>query len=335
MEGGGDAELEAHLARAVAAIEAAERVRREEHDRNGLSTRPHREGRVPLSDAFRGMSLGDVLGRPKPRDGRGRSQGTAHPYDDPGRWDAAAGESPGAGGGPVGGTSMSARRAEAEASFAGVGLGEVLSRAPRRSRPRGLVDDSPPPPRPPARNDGSGVADGVVSHGGARGAGGEGLEEVLRGSQRRVPTSLADAVAPPRPLPRRDGAGAANRVVARGHGGDDDEWGDVGGLEGAFPAARETSGGRRMPEAPPSDPKAAMKKLDRFLYSPNHPRVKSSKSADATECSVCLDAFKLRQELRRFRCGHFFHQRCIGEWFKTGDMRCPMCRYDPWSRKCG
>ena len=125
-------------------------------------------------------------------------------------------------------------------------------------------------------------------------------------------------------------------------GGADDEWGDIGGLSGAFPAARADpgggQGGRRMPEGPPSDPKTALKKLDRFLFSPEHPRVKSSKQlsedSDSCECSICLDNFKLRQEVRRFRCGHFFHNRCIEGWFKTGDFRCPMCRYNPWTRKC-
>ena len=62
------------------------------------------------------------------------------------------------------------------------------------------------------------------------------------------------------------------------------------------------------------------------------PGSKGSQSADSTqtECSICLDAFVLQEKLRRIKgCGHLFHQRCIREWFATGDSRCPMCRYDP------
>jgi len=102
-------------------------------------------------------------------------------------------------------------------------------------------------------------------------------------------------------------------------------------LGDAFPAAAAAearAGGRRVPDGPPSDPAVALKKLDRFLFSRDHPRVKSSKQ-DCSECSVCLDAFKLGQEVRQ--CS-FFNAFCDYKGFQRfvlfsdfGDFNSPQC----------
>ncbi|CAG9462165.1 unnamed protein product [Pedinophyceae sp. YPF-701] len=48
------------------------------------------------------------------------------------------------------------------------------------------------------------------------------------------------------------------------------------------------------------------------------------------ECAICLVEFEEGQALRLFKgCRHVFHEECVSEWFKTGDFRCPMCRWDP------
>ena len=35
-----------------------------------------------------------------------------------------------------------------------------------------------------------------------------------------------------------------------------------------------------------------------------------------TECSVCLENYESGQVVCRMPCGHFFHRRCLDEWFK-------------------
>lgn len=48
------------------------------------------------------------------------------------------------------------------------------------------------------------------------------------------------------------------------------------------------------------------------------------------ECAICLENFKFGQVLAVFGagCRHTFHQACVVEWFRTGDVRCPLCRYE-------
>ena len=57
----------------------------------------------------------------------------------------------------------------------------------------------------------------------------------------------------------------------------------------------------------------------------------------AEECAVCLGEFEQGDQLRRMRCGHFFHCACIDEWLiGKGRARaassgahlptCPLCK---------
>jgi hypothetical protein len=43
-------------------------------------------------------------------------------------------------------------------------------------------------------------------------------------------------------------------------------------------------------------------------------------------CTVCKDAFKVGDKLRRLPCKHLFHENCIIPWLKLHDT-CPTCRY--------
>eukprot|EP00484_Ammonia_sp_Unknown_P000342 CAMPEP_0197022320 /NCGR_PEP_ID=MMETSP1384-20130603/3210_1 /TAXON_ID=29189 /ORGANISM="Ammonia sp." /LENGTH=442 /DNA_ID=CAMNT_0042450343 /DNA_START=121 /DNA_END=1449 /DNA_ORIENTATION=+ len=43
-------------------------------------------------------------------------------------------------------------------------------------------------------------------------------------------------------------------------------------------------------------------------------------------CSICLEAFKDGEEVRRLPCLHFFHKHEIDRWLKTGNDKCPICR---------
>lgn len=43
------------------------------------------------------------------------------------------------------------------------------------------------------------------------------------------------------------------------------------------------------------------------------------------ECSICMCEVRPRQ-LKRLECGHEFHRRCVGKWFRRGSLTCPMCR---------
>ncbi|KAK9814168.1 hypothetical protein WJX72_001557 [[Myrmecia] bisecta] len=80
--------------------------------------------------------------------------------------------------------------------------------------------------------------------------------------------------------------------------------------------------------------RAAIALLEKFTYSEAtfaaRRRRPSAQGSEHPECSICLDAFNHQQQLRGFSgCGHCFHERCISEWFSTGDTRCPNCRWDP------
>lgn len=45
------------------------------------------------------------------------------------------------------------------------------------------------------------------------------------------------------------------------------------------------------------------------------------------KCCVCLAGMRESQDLRDLpRCGHRFHDKCIGKWLKAGHPTCPVCR---------
>jgi hypothetical protein len=54
---------------------------------------------------------------------------------------------------------------------------------------------------------------------------------------------------------------------------------------------------------------------------------KDNKEIQETKCSICLLNYEEDEELRKLICSHFFHKRCIDNWFKNSST-CPICRMD-------
>nr|CAB3265625.1 E3 ubiquitin-protein ligase RNF126-like [Phallusia mammillata] len=52
------------------------------------------------------------------------------------------------------------------------------------------------------------------------------------------------------------------------------------------------------------------------------------------ECSVCMEAFKLKDEAKKLPCSHFFHIPCIEPWLKLHNT-CPICRKLVEDPQCG
>ena len=43
-------------------------------------------------------------------------------------------------------------------------------------------------------------------------------------------------------------------------------------------------------------------------------------------CCICLEKIKSNEEIGQLPCDHFFHFKCIQEWFNTNyDNKCPLC----------
>jgi hypothetical protein len=46
-----------------------------------------------------------------------------------------------------------------------------------------------------------------------------------------------------------------------------------------------------------------------------------------TACAVCQERGEDAEQWHKLYCGHFFHSRCILQWFHR-DVHCPVCRAD-------
>ena len=44
-------------------------------------------------------------------------------------------------------------------------------------------------------------------------------------------------------------------------------------------------------------------------------------------CTICCEDIIYSQIIRKFKCGHTFHYKCIDEWLEN-NTKCPICRYD-------
>lgn len=42
-------------------------------------------------------------------------------------------------------------------------------------------------------------------------------------------------------------------------------------------------------------------------------------------CSICLNEYHLKENIKILPCDHHFHQSCIDEWFNIDDI-CPLCK---------
>ncbi|ORX90034.1 hypothetical protein K493DRAFT_63170 [Basidiobolus meristosporus CBS 931.73] len=66
-------------------------------------------------------------------------------------------------------------------------------------------------------------------------------------------------------------------------------------------------------------------------YDPHHmaspPEFKSeNEEAAQSVCAVCLDDFKVGDEVRELPCCHIYHVDCIDPWLTTKSGTCPMCK---------
>ncbi|KAJ3115993.1 hypothetical protein HK098_006726 [Nowakowskiella sp. JEL0407] len=58
-------------------------------------------------------------------------------------------------------------------------------------------------------------------------------------------------------------------------------------------------------------------------------RTFTSQSVVDPSCSICLETFKLKEEIRKLpHCNHSFHKECIDGWLLEQSCCCPNCRYD-------
>lgn len=42
-------------------------------------------------------------------------------------------------------------------------------------------------------------------------------------------------------------------------------------------------------------------------------------------CSICLEEFIQKENIITLECSHYYHQKCIIDWFKK-ETTCPLCR---------
>ncbi|PVH47704.1 hypothetical protein PAHAL_4G123600 [Panicum hallii] len=78
--------------------------------------------------------------------------------------------------------------------------------------------------------------------------------------------------------------------------------------------------------SPDSGPTAAAAKSLLRLSDDEDDGSTGSAGAGADKCCVCLAGMREDQALRELpRCGHSFHDKCIGKWLKAHPT-CPVCR---------
>ena len=61
----------------------------------------------------------------------------------------------------------------------------------------------------------------------------------------------------------------------------------------------------------------------------SYSRINKNSDLLGTQCSICLDEFKLNEGYRTLGCNHSYHKKCIDKWFIDGSIECPMCRKSP------
>jgi len=50
-------------------------------------------------------------------------------------------------------------------------------------------------------------------------------------------------------------------------------------------------------------------------------------------CSICIDDYEDKDEIRQLSCSHIFHTKCIDPWLLNESYKCPMCRDDTLPHK--
>jgi len=50
-------------------------------------------------------------------------------------------------------------------------------------------------------------------------------------------------------------------------------------------------------------------------------------NSSESECSICLSKFKKNEIISKLICSHYYHKKCIDNWFNIGTNKmCPLCR---------
>lgn len=57
----------------------------------------------------------------------------------------------------------------------------------------------------------------------------------------------------------------------------------------------------------------------------SYPVHKYTAKIKADTCSICLDKFKIAQDVRTLGCAHTFHKNCVDSWLAS-NLSCPLCR---------
>ncbi|DBA97276.1 TPA: hypothetical protein ACH3X1_015021 [Trebouxia sp. C0004] len=257
---------------------------------------------------------------------------------------------------PSGPQTARGRRAVGDGGFAGMRLSQVMP-ALAPLGPRRLTDTTLHPSSSERRSsDSGGLGASDRRQEGLDAWQGQGLDEVLRPVQPLRPMQAGRQCMPPAP-----GSSAALRSTYAGYIQELHQSGANMGNRLALHAGRQQTGpgvgsaadvSQRHPAVPGSSQQLQgrssvqqpgpniMSLLRRVTYTEKASQLRQAdkmrdkSGGDAqTECSICLENFVMQEQLRRVGCGHLFHPRCIQEWFATGDTRCPMCRFDPVSKR--
>ena len=90
-----------------------------------------------------------------------------------------------------------------------------------------------------------------------------------------------------------------------------------------------------QPRLTRAERRAALRKLKKKTYSPLPKRdgdnvgedvhEKEKKEQETVACAICLEDFKLEEEVMLTPCSHMFHENCIVPWVKS-HAQCPICR---------
>lgn len=74
-------------------------------------------------------------------------------------------------------------------------------------------------------------------------------------------------------------------------------------------------------------------------YNPNkerlrikYPELKYEGKRDAIPCTICLEDFCDKVNIRKLNCHHIYHSKCIDEWCSTNTL-CPLCKQDIFEEK--
>ena len=51
-----------------------------------------------------------------------------------------------------------------------------------------------------------------------------------------------------------------------------------------------------------------------------------NKNENFEKCVICMEKYKLDEEVETLPCFHIFHKDCIDQWLKAGKDTCPICK---------